>query len=170
MFILPPLEKKKKKKTYFSELLYKLRDTSKIHHSLGSMGSQGHCCNPPLREQSTAYLAASQARLVRASDSDKAACLLSLYVIFMDPTSRRSRALEGVQFGDIRVPPLLFFQWFHPSADSHLWCAPGQFLQLRVMLLGWATPLPSPSQRLFDSTWAASQVWSEIAKPPFDWL
>lgn len=90
------------------------------------MGSQGHCCNPPLRAQSTAYLAASQARLVRASDSDKAACLLSLYVIFMDPTSRRSQALEGVQFGDIRVPPLLFFQWFHPSTDSHFWCAPEQ--------------------------------------------
>lgn len=38
----------------------------------------------------------------RASHSDKAACLLLLYVIFMDLTSRPSRGLESVQSGDIR--------------------------------------------------------------------
>lgn len=44
-----------------------------------------------------------------ASHSDKAACLLPLYVIFMDLTLKYSRGLENSQFGDIRVPPLLFF-------------------------------------------------------------
>lgn len=44
-----------------------------------------------------------------ASDSDKAACLRSLYVIFMDLTSRKSWGPESVQLGDVRLPPLLFF-------------------------------------------------------------
>ncbi len=63
------------------------------------------------------------------SDSDKAACLLPLYVIFMDPTSRRSQGLENVQFGDIRVPPLLFFNdvIHKASTDCHFWCALEQF-------------------------------------------
>lgn len=64
-----------------------------------------------------------------ASGPDKAACLLPLYVIFMDLTSRRSRGLQSVQFGAIRVPPLLLCDDVdhEVSTDCHFWCALKQF-------------------------------------------
>lgn len=60
-----------------------------------------------------------------ASHSDKAACLLPLYVIFMDLTLKYSRGLENSQFGDIRVPPLLFFNdvVHGASTNCHFWCS-----------------------------------------------
>lgn len=50
-------------------------------------------------------------------------CLLPLYVIFMDLTSRCSPGLESVQFGDIRVPPLLFFNDVVHEASTDCRCS-----------------------------------------------
>lgn len=100
-----------------------------VPYSLGCMGSQGHCCNPPgslcTSRSCVCVFGRESSTFSWASDSDKAACPLPLYVIFMDLTSRRSHGLERVQFGDIRMPPLLFFNdvVHEASTDCHFWCA-----------------------------------------------
>lgn len=95
------------------------------------------------------------------SDSDKAACLLPLYVIFMDPTSRRSRGLESVQFGDIRVPSLVFFNdvVHEASTDCHFWCALERFAAACDAVGMSSSASKFEATALSESTWAAFQLW-----------
>lgn len=118
-----------------AEQQFKLVDMSKIQIQSGQYGVPGSLLQAAVTlcssESCVCVFGTESSKFSWASDSDKAACLLPLYVIFMDLTS--SQGLESVHFGDIRVPSLLFFNdvIHEASTHSHFWCALEQFVAER---------------------------------------